>query len=95
MRLTLGLRSGKLLMPPSSPASKSNRIWPLMASIFWPDRCTAMRPPSETTRSSLSGCFTHSSFSRSDSSARKISFAEILFSRSLIRVWKAIRSEKV
>jgi hypothetical protein len=82
-------------MPPSSPASKSNRIWPLIASIFWPDNCTAIRPPSDTTRSSLSGCFTQPSFSRSDSSARKISFEEILFSRSLIRVWKAIRSENV
>ena len=43
---------GRSCTPPSSAASKSNRIWPVRASIFCPATCTAIFRPSETMRSS-------------------------------------------
>jgi hypothetical protein len=88
-----GLRPGKGARPPSAEVSKSSRIWPLMASIFCPAMCTAILRPSETMRSSESGCST-ASLRRSDSSARPICLGWMRFSRSLTMVWMAIRSEK-
>ena len=41
-----GRLAGNDLTPLGSAVSKSNRIWPLIGSIFWPATCTAIRRPS-------------------------------------------------
>ena len=86
---------GKLLMPPSSAASKSNRIWPLMASIFCPATCTAMLP-AVGDDAQFAERLLHPAqlFAQRFQGAADLPAPGCWFSRSLMRVWMAIRSEK-